>query len=80
MLRGEQRTLGIQHFDIAHRAVLIERSGTLLGRLQRSEVALLSADLVSQALAQGQRIGDLFEGGLNFLLIIHHRLLLADFC
>jgi Cu(I)/Ag(I) efflux system outer membrane protein len=34
--------------------------------------------LIGQALAQGQRVGYLFKGGLDFLLVVDHRQSLAD--
>lgn len=63
---GENIALGAQDFDIADRAVAIERSGALQGDIQRGEIALLGGNLIGQALAQGQRVGHLFKGGLDF--------------
>ena len=78
MSGGENIALGAQDFDIADRAVAIERSGALQGDIQRGEIALLRGNLIGQALAQGQRVGHLFKGGLDFLFIVDHLLLLAD--
>ena len=78
MSGGENIALGAQHFDVADRAVAIERGGALQGDIQRREIALLCGNLIGQALAQGQRVGYLFKGGLDFLLVVDHLLLLTD--
>lgn len=66
MSGGENIALGAQHFDVADRTVAIERGGALQGDIQRREIALLCGNLIGQALAQGQRVGYLFKGGLDF--------------
>lgn len=43
---GENIALGAQDFDIADRAVAIERSGALQGYIQRGEIALLRGNLI----------------------------------
>jgi hypothetical protein len=39
----------------------------------------LCSKLLVNAVPQRERVGNLFKGGLNFLFVINHRLLLANF-
>lgn len=78
-LRGVERALSIQHFEIVCRATLVSIDGEADGLLQISDRVLLAKSHLMELLITNQRIGNISKRMLNRLPVSDECLLMRRF-